>query len=540
MFIRCMRSHKLQAINDLIFVWFGGLVVVSLAAIFQSSPGYMDAEYYYAGGTLLWRGKGFWEPYVWNYLTDPKSLPIPSHTYWMPLASLLTYVGMVLGGREQFESARILFILFGSVVSPLTYWLGQRISGQRFVALFAALMAWLPMFYLAYLPTTDTFAIYMLLGTLWLVLAGQPTDLGVGRTFLAGIICGLMHLARADGLFWMLLFLLILIIDHFSKRQTVDARLALGKIAVFLFGYGLIMGGWYGRNWMEYHSFFPPGNQRTLFLRHYNDLYRYPVSDLDLNYLIQGGIMPLVYDRLYASFQNLMSMIAVQMEILLLPLVLLGFWEKRRKRVVKAGSMAWLVMFALMSFIFPYAGWRGGYFHVAAAFQPLIWVLASEGFGVFIQLGVRVRGWNAQQASRVFSLFLLGFLMLLTVYLYHTRVIGKEIVQSVWEESQQRQAGICVSLKQILGGGKLDNGAIMINNPVGFYLRCEMPAVSVPVGGEKSIHLVAQRFGVKFLVIESDHPPDLSRYFFSPATTDMLVLIDNQPDWKIYRIHENP
>jgi hypothetical protein len=74
-------------------LWALGLALVLLAAAFQSVPGYMDAEYYYAGGLRLAEGSGFSEPFLWNYLNDPVGLPTPSHTYWMPLASILAALG---------------------------------------------------------------------------------------------------------------------------------------------------------------------------------------------------------------------------------------------------------------------------------------------------------------------------------------------------------------------------------------------------------------------------------------------------------------
>jgi len=46
-----------------------GLIVPFAVSRFQSLPGYMDADYYFAGGVELAKGNGFTEPYLWNYLT---------------------------------------------------------------------------------------------------------------------------------------------------------------------------------------------------------------------------------------------------------------------------------------------------------------------------------------------------------------------------------------------------------------------------------------------------------------------------------------
>ena len=72
-----------------------GLAVPFAVSRYQSLPGYMDADYYFAGGIQLATGKGFTEPYIWNYLSDPQTLPTPSHTYWMPLASIVSAIGKI-------------------------------------------------------------------------------------------------------------------------------------------------------------------------------------------------------------------------------------------------------------------------------------------------------------------------------------------------------------------------------------------------------------------------------------------------------------
>lgn len=530
----------MKKIGDLAFVWLGGLVIVCLAAVFQSSPGYMDAEYYFLGGRLTWQGEAFREPFLWNYLADPKNLPAPAFTYWMPLASVIAWLGMLLGNEASFEIARLAFLLLSSFISPLTYALSWQIKGQRFTALFAALIAWLPMYFLAYLTTTDTFAVYMILGSVWLVLAGKIPELGKRGGLLSGMISGLMHLARADGLLWMLMFLTMLVLDRVKKWRQQEKFLAFSSLLLFFAGYLLVMGSWYGRNWMEFQSLFPPGNQRALFFRTYNDLFRYPAGELDFGYFLKDGLAPIIHDRLYAISQNLQTLIAVQMQILLLPLFLLGYWKKRSEPIVLAGSIAWVVMFGLMSVVFPFAGWRGGYFHASAAFQPLVWCLASEGLGSFVKWGVQKRDWDATQALRVFSVFILIFLLILTTYIYKVRVIGDDLSQPVWEESQKRQMKICNALQEVITGEELWEGVVMTNNPIGFYLVCQRAAVSVPVGGERAIKMVAQQFAVRFLVLENDHPAELADYFYTPQNTGLLKLIDNQPEWKIYRIHETP
>ncbi len=56
-----------------LFLFLFGLVVTSVISYFEPIPGYLDSDYYYAGGIQLATGKGFTEPYLWNYLDgDPR------------------------------------------------------------------------------------------------------------------------------------------------------------------------------------------------------------------------------------------------------------------------------------------------------------------------------------------------------------------------------------------------------------------------------------------------------------------------------------
>ena len=87
---------------------------------FQALPGYMDADYYFAGGVQLAQGKGFSEPYLWNYLDDPEGLPHPSHTYWMPLASIVSAAGMWITGQFSYAAGRLPFILLSACVPLVT------------------------------------------------------------------------------------------------------------------------------------------------------------------------------------------------------------------------------------------------------------------------------------------------------------------------------------------------------------------------------------------------------------------------------------
>ncbi len=198
-----------------------GLVSLTIVSAFQPSPGYMDADYYYAGGLQLVTGHGFTEPYLWNYLDDPAGLPHPSHAYWMPLASLLAALGAGIFRSASWLAARTGFLLVAAVIPPITSYIAWSISSRRDLALTAGLLAVFPAFYLPFLPVTDTFGIYMVLGGAFImVLIRKPSQL---NPLMLGLLAGLMHLSRADGLLWLLVALLAILVV-FPKPPQHRAR----------------------------------------------------------------------------------------------------------------------------------------------------------------------------------------------------------------------------------------------------------------------------------------------------------------------------
>jgi hypothetical protein len=164
-----------------------GLGVAAAVAIWQQAPGYMDADYYFALGRELARGHGFWQPFLWNFLDDPTGLPHPSHGYWPPLASLLSALSLRLVGGDSFAAGRLGALVTAASLPPLTAAIGFTLEPRRSLALLAGALAAFSGFYAAFLPTTDTFGIVMLLGgaTALLLVRPQPAP---RRFFLVGIV----------------------------------------------------------------------------------------------------------------------------------------------------------------------------------------------------------------------------------------------------------------------------------------------------------------------------------------------------------------
>jgi 4-amino-4-deoxy-L-arabinose transferase-like glycosyltransferase len=525
----------MKRLSDYVLLFVGGLMVALSLAAFQKHPGYMDAEYYFATAQIVHEGGGLYEPFIWNYLTGIKGLLAPSFTYWMPFTSLLALAGMIVAGRSDWNLARIFFVLLTAFLPVLTYSLGWYLSRKRFVALFSGMLAWFPVFFTPYLVTTDAFVLYMYLGSAWFVLTKRALQQNWSAVLLIGFISGLMHFTRNDGLIWFLIFLFVLMIVLLRNRSAL--RSFFGLTAIALVGYGIVMSPWYLRNLHSFGTFFPSGNQRMLWLRHYNDIFSYPASQLTYKYWLESGLDNIFMARAEAVGQNILSTIAVQFEIVLLPLALMGLFALRKKIEVQMMSLVWICIFFLMSVIFPFAGYRGGYFHAIAAFQPFIWCLSAIGLVSFNEWGVAKRNWNGGQTLKVFALFLLFICAALSFRIVAQRIIGSDLRNPNWSRSANRYNLICEAMNDIIQG---DDGVVMVNNPVGYFLACRQKAVVIPSGGIPALKAVASQYHVKHLILENDHPPELNELYAGTLKIPDLILLYSHDDWQIYLIEEHP
>ncbi len=259
-------------------------MTLAISSVLQV-PGYMDAEYYYAGGIELSSGKGFFEPFLWNYLDDPAGLPHPAATYWMPLASLVSALGIFITGKSDYFSTRSFFFIFAGLVPVLTAWLAFKLTHRKVTAWTAGGLAVFSGFYAVYLGLTETFSLYMLLGSVFLVVLVSGIK-KIWKACLLGLLAGLLHLARADGLLWLAIGGIYLLFEGRIYHRPIQMKMLAGSLAVFMAVYLSVMGFWYIRNLQVFGMLFPPGTNRAMWLVDYDQLYNFPATTFNLPKLV--------------------------------------------------------------------------------------------------------------------------------------------------------------------------------------------------------------------------------------------------------------
>ena len=401
------------------------------------------------------------------------------------------------------------------LIPPLTALLAQRLGQDRRGALLAGFLGLFSGFYLIYTTLTEGFTLVMVLGSLFfLTVFGKPE----GETtkpcwfLIPGALSGLMHLTRADGFLWLAAGLLVVVWMYRINRKS-SAGNTLAAIGCMVGGYLLVMGPWFLRNMQAFGGLMPPGGSRSFWLRNYNEIFRYPADQLNSSAWLALGWGVILKDRLAALWSNLQTMLAVQGSIFLLPLMIAGLWHLRRDRRVLLGAGLWLAILGVMSFVFPFSGARGGFFHSGAALQPLLWASVPFGLDAFVNWGSSKRNWDRKLAGSVFGAGLVLISVLLTGFLFSQRVIGGDLRSPVWQETWDRQFTYAYYLDE---QGAQQDDIVMIKNPAGLYAATGRAAIVTPDGGPDIAWLAAQRYGARYLVLEVDHVDGLNTLYENP------------------------
>ena len=510
-----------------LFLLFGlGLAVNLFIAQFQSLPGYMDADYYFGGGIQLARGNGFTEPYLWNYLADPQTLPAPSHAYWLPLASILAAVGMWLSGQTTYAAARIGFILIAALVPPLTATLAFRLTSTRIPSLLSGLLACFSIYYVSFLPVTDNYGIYMLLGACFFLLI---TDhLSLITFFLLGLLSALTSLARSDGLLWLGISFLIAVWHARKQSSGIKFILHLSPFILSVFiGFLLFTLPWYARNLSVFGSLMAPGGIRALWLTGYNDTFAYPASQLTMQSWLASGWDAILAARVDALGTNLLNAFAAQGGIFLFPFILIGIWKYSHDVRVRFAVLAWIILLVVMTIVFPFAGPRGAFFHSGAALQPMWWVLAPIGLDAVVSFA-RSKHLFDDRAFSIFRSALVGIAILMTGVIFTMRVLPG------WEREDGHYADVETLLLQ---QGAPADAVIIVRNPPGYNVVTGRSAIAIPIGGIPAILSVASQFGAEYLLLEPEGTSkELRELYDQPYMSPVFIYLGESDGNRLYQI----
>ena len=532
--------------QDYLILFFAGLVLLGIGMVFQKVPGYMDAEYYYSGGIRLYEGFGFTEEIIWNYLSNPQGLPVPSHSYWMPLPSILAAGGMYLCGETNYFCARIPFLLLGASLSPLTALVSWRFFKNRSQALFSGVLALFSGFYLVYITAVETFGLYLFFGALFSFLSLEILQKRTGwkkkavNYFLLGSACSGFYLSRADGLIWLLAAGFILSLDSFwqSSKFNINKKsfvLFQQNGFILIFGFILFVSPWIYRTYKTFGSLTAPGSGYMFFLSEYDQLFSFPPESLSLTNWLTSGWKNILGSVLNAVINNLQTFLAVQGSIFLCPFLILGILKYRKEGFVRVMCFAWLLIFVVMSFVFPHAGFRGGFLHSGSALQTFFWMMIPPGFTSVVHFIGEKRKWNIAQAENFLKVGMISLSLFFTAFLFYQKVIIQENGVPVWEKSARHYALVAKELNELFTENEI---SVFVNDPPGFYLASGRPSIVIPYGNLDTLFSAASQFNTGILVLEKNHVDGLNQLYTNPEISSKLRLTARIEDTLIFEILE--
>jgi hypothetical protein len=524
--------------RDMILLFAVSLIVRLLLIIPIQAPGYMDAAYSYDIALNLVRGQGFVEPFLWNYLDDPAGLPHPSHIYWMPLPTVLAWVGLTMLG-ESYRSAQIPFAVIAALLPVVGYWVGLQITGRRRHGWLAGLLTLFSGFYVPFWGHTDNFAPFALAGSLCLIAAwqaGRAREVGsraVGWALVAGALVGLAHLSRADGLLLLVAIGLAwggtLISILRSPEGARDWRLGITHILSIVLGYILVMLPWFVRNWTVSGALLPTAGTQTIWLTTYDDLFSYG-RELSPRAYLAWGWSNILRSKLDALWLNLQTVLAVLCMIFLVPLVPIGWWRTRRHPLIQLATWYALLLFLVMTFVFTFPGPRGGLFHSGGALLPFIFAAASVGLGIVIEwVAARRQGWDVGLAKQVFGIGVVGLALLVSGFLYYQKVVV---------EPSAREGGARYSdLVDWLAAEDQGDAVVMVGDPPSYWYHGGGPSIMVPNEPVETVLTVADRYGARYLVLDHNRPGPLALLHEGAESHPRLILaVSLSGDTRIYQI----
>lgn len=511
---------------DLLLVALIGLLVQAGWASQVNEPTYMDAYYYATNGRRLAGGYGFTEQIVWQFLDDPEGLPAPSHTYWMPLASMLAGAGYAI--RDDFRGAQSFFWFLGGLLPVLAYVISWQLAGQRWQAWVAALFTAAGGFYAAFIAQPSTFAPFALAGGLSLLAVGRTSSRRAWWA-VAGLSAGAAHLARADGLLLLLVALFIWLLDVLDRRHQESY---LGKpwldLIYLLGGYFLVMGGWFAHNWAVLGRPLPTAGTQSLFLTAYDDLFAYGRS-FDLGTLLDWGIGNILRSRLDGLVAALQTYVAVTGLIFLAPFIIVGLVSAlrrpRSRELLRPVIVYAVALFISNSLLFTFPGMRGSLFHSSAALWPWFMALAAGGIGAAVDwTAARLSHWQPERAKRLFSAMFIIVALALSLYVSQYRLTPDEDPDSF------RHIGRILE----------PSAVVMVGNAPALHYYTDLAAVSVPNEDVDVLLKAADRYGVTHLALNHNRPLPLNDLYLGREQHPRLRLVESFDDVRLYEVVNQP
>lgn len=533
-----MNPHHNQRHNvtDLLIVFLVALAVRVLTALPQDQPHYFDAYYYYHVAENLHLGRGFVEDLIWNYLEAPTTVTHPSNLYWMPLSSIIAWLSFTAFGAS-YRAAQMPFALLSALLPVIAYYVSYGIYGKRGYAFLAAILTIFAPFYMKYWASPDNFAPFAVTGGLSLISMYLGWNRRQDRYFVVtGLLMGLSHLARADGVLLWIAFLALLAIIWLQGKGKVpnpgepegagapeiDFKTCLFWLGLALAGYVVVMGPWLYRNWRLIGTPLSSAGAKTIFVRSYADVFSYS-KELTWQSYLAWGWGAILRSKLSAAAHNL-AVVLGALQFHLAPLAIIGLWQLRRRRAYTPFYIYAATLYLAMTLIFTFPSTHASMLHSTGALLPFLFVAAVPGIDAAVAwVARRRRTWHAPTAQKVFRIGLTIVVVVISVFDYAQAVflsLNPLGLRPLWNQANTGYVTASTWLKE----NSSEDALVMVVDPPAYHYFTRRPAVVIPNEEIDGIVKVAHRYDADYLILEYDHVPSLDPLYRGHARHPSLEL----------------
>ena len=455
--------------------------IASAFVVFQ--PGYTDAYYYADVAKRLAAGQGLTADFIWNFLEATGPLPVASHRFWMPLATVLQAIGIKgLPFLDVFHAAQAVEILIACAIPVVAYLAARSLGSSANAALVAAALAGLGGAFAPGWVSLDAFAPAAVIGAVFFLFYRRAAAGQVRFGVAAGLAVGLLFLARAEGALFGLALLALL-------RSPGSRRAGLAGSAT-----ALVIGlGWLVRDLSLGSS--PDLFVRSALLVRYEDFFATVAP-------AAPPIDQLLAAKPAALVTNLVTFVFA-FGLLLVPGLVLAM--RRATPEIRAFAALLVLVYLVESLVFTLHSTRGSYFHSLAAFFP---------FGVALGVIGTVELLRTVERARVAAL----------------GGVTAALVVSAFALAQWDASFNPPYRDRVAAVGSIPPGPFLAIDAAAWRWIADRPVVVTPSDGVPASICAAATYGTSYIVLEPVH---FSAY---SALNDAARPIASAADIQVFRV----
>jgi hypothetical protein len=185
----------------------------------------------------------------------------------------------------------------------------------------------------------------------------------------------------------------------------------------------------------------------------------------------------------------------------------------------------------MMSFIFPFAGSRGGFFHSASAFQVFFWAISACGFEISVRWIAEKRHWQVKKSIPLLGSTLVLVFAIISGLSLMIKIIGLTDLSTGWDKPSENYQLVDSYLRQKTGDA---DSRVMVNDSPGFYAATGRVAIQEAKADLTTIAQMFSKYQAKYLLVGKDHLPALDAFYKSKADQTNFKFIGTNGDYVIY------